>query len=65
MKAVALISTFLDAQSAELDASENTQLAYARDLKYLLKLTKPGQLFVEAWEHGDQRAAVVSNSDIQ
>ncbi|EBA03471.1 tyrosine recombinase XerD [Rhodobacteraceae bacterium HTCC2150] len=27
------ISTFLEAQSAELDASENTLLAYARDLK--------------------------------
>ena len=27
------IATFLDAQAAELDASENTQLAYARDLK--------------------------------
>ena len=33
MKDFALISTFLDAQRAELDASENTQLAYARDLK--------------------------------
>ena len=33
MKDLALISTFLDAQRAELDASENTQLAYARDLK--------------------------------
>lgn len=30
------IETFLDAQSAELDASENTLLAYARDLKAAL-----------------------------
>ena len=28
-----LVSTFLEAQAAELDAAENTQLAYARDLK--------------------------------
>ena len=27
------ISTFLDAQAAELDAARNTQLAYGRDLK--------------------------------
>jgi len=27
------VSTFLEAQAAELDASENTRLAYARDLK--------------------------------
>ena len=33
MNDLALVSTFLDAQRAELDASENTQLAYARDLK--------------------------------
>ncbi len=30
------IETFLDAQAAELDASENTLLAYARDLKAVL-----------------------------
>ena len=28
-----LVSTFLEAQAAELDAAQNTQLAYARDLK--------------------------------
>lgn len=33
MSAMQHISTFLDAQAAERDASENTQLAYARDLK--------------------------------
>ena len=33
MSAMSLIATFLEAQAAELDASQNTQLAYARDLK--------------------------------
>lgn len=33
MNAALQISTFLEAQAAELDASENTLLAYARDLK--------------------------------
>lgn len=33
MKTEELIATFLEAQAAELDASRNTQLAYARDLK--------------------------------
>lgn len=32
MKTVERIATFLEAQAAELDAAENTQLAYARDL---------------------------------
>lgn len=33
MKPTERIATFLEAQAAELDASENTRLAYARDLK--------------------------------
>ncbi len=33
MSDLGLISTFLEAQAAELDAAENTRLAYARDLK--------------------------------
>ncbi|MCG6883194.1 MAG: site-specific tyrosine recombinase XerD [Silicimonas sp.] len=33
MTAATMISTFLEAQAAELDAARNTQLAYARDLK--------------------------------
>ena len=33
MKSTERIGTFLEAQAAELDASENTRLAYARDLK--------------------------------
>ena len=33
MTAMTLIATFLEAQAAELDAAQNTQLAYARDLK--------------------------------
>ena len=33
MKAAERIATFLEAQAAELDAAENTRLAYARDLK--------------------------------
>jgi len=39
--------------------------AYARDGRYLVKLTKPGQLFVEVWERGDQRVAVVRDYRIQ
>ena len=35
--------------------------AYAREERYLIRLTKPGKMFVEAWEQGDQRAAVISN----
>lgn len=37
--------------------------AYVRDEKYIIKLTKPGKLFVEAWERGDQRAAIIRKSD--
>ena len=33
MSGMEQVATFLDAQAAELDASENTRLAYARDLK--------------------------------
>lgn len=33
MSGMEQVATFLEAQSAELDASENTRLAYARDLK--------------------------------
>ena len=33
MKSAERIATFLEAQAAELDAAENTRLAYARDLK--------------------------------
>ena len=33
MSSLQHIATFLEAQAAELDAAENTQLAYARDLK--------------------------------
>jgi integrase/recombinase XerD len=43
------IATFLDAQAAELDAAENTRLAYARDLKdFVAWLTGRGRGLLEA-----------------
>lgn len=42
------ISTFLEAQAAELGASNNTQMAYARDLKSFAEWVESrGQAFVE------------------
>ena len=49
------ISTFLDAQSAELDASRNTQLAYGRDLKD----------FISWLEHRKNDFAGTSKEDIE
>ena len=49
MNEAARITTFLDAQVAELNASQNTQLAYARDLKDFLgwlKIHESGLLTV-------------------
>ncbi len=45
----AWISLFLEAQAAELDASENTRLAYGRDLKAAAEyLGRQGKTFAEA-----------------
>ncbi|HHS93954.1 MAG TPA: tyrosine recombinase, partial [Rhodobacterales bacterium] len=54
------ISTFLDAQAAELDAAENTLLAYGRDLTAFAEfLDARGQGF-EAVEKGDIEAYLVA-----
>ena len=43
------ISTFLQAQAAELDAARNTRLAYGRDLKdFMVWLAAQGQTFASA-----------------
>ncbi len=49
MRELERVATFLDAQAAELDASENTLMAYARDLKdYAGFLTGRGVALLEA-----------------
>lgn len=59
MKDIALISTFLDAQRAELDASENTQLAYARDLKAFSEWCAGRQLTLLDVERSDVESYLV------
>ena len=45
-KAALWVDTFIEAQAAELDAAQNTQLAYARDLMDFIDWSKaPGDIF--------------------
>ena len=45
-KAALWVDTFIEAQAAELDAAQNTQLAYARDLADFIEWsTAPNDVF--------------------
>ncbi|WP_425046532.1 site-specific tyrosine recombinase XerD [Primorskyibacter sp. S87] len=57
------ISTFLDAQAAELGAATNTQLAYGRDLKDFCAWMAHRNLHLETADRDDVEAYLISCSD--
>ncbi|MDJ1015196.1 MAG: site-specific tyrosine recombinase XerD [Paracoccaceae bacterium] len=60
MKDARLVSTFLEAQAAELDASTNTRLAYARDLKDFLAWSASRSAALLEAERKDIEAYLIS-----
>ena len=58
------IATFLDAQAAELDASENTRLAYARDLKDFVGWLTGQGIALDRAAQGDIETYLVSLDNV-